>query len=580
MDRTVPRTGSDEIELYRRTYYSLLRSTSEIKLEALVEAHTNIDSSLHAGVRTLQPDLEALTYTALRLPDCITQVRSVVLGQSQDVFSWHGYPAVEHWERVTAVGRRRCMYFDGQETLAAYIASSSDIDDLIPVLITFQIEWNKLNHLLQGSQLQFRLTRLADQWIDDKELSHLAEELGAPLDGMTRLRQLWGRSLAERLLGMAAGRKRFALRLLDSSLAAYRKAIRQWWMNIEQNVAEIDFHRRPIYYISSNTHSVANLLTGLALRHRDELVDHMNQQELSPLLADYKRMQDESALGEQENLLYYVQKKLLSTQRGEHILADRKAAEESAGIRRVPSSHSFDVEAQIVELNRLRPDWLDPRLRLPGLESLRDSNALIINMDYPLGMAAYQILTEIARNIHYFKGVYVLGKAATLNGRIGDVMIPNVVYDEHSQNTYLFPNCFSAADVAPYLTFGTAMDNQKAITVRGTFLQNPHYMEVIYREGYTDLEMEAGPYLSAATESIRPRRHPYNEIVNLYSAPFDIGFIHYASDKPMSRGQSLGTRSLSYFGVESTYAASVAILRRIYPALRRRVCDSLIAPSA
>jgi len=563
MDRTVPRTGSDEIELYRRTYYSLLRSTSEIKLEALVEAHTNIDSSLHAGVRSLQPDLEALTYTSLRLPDCISQVRSVVLGQSQDVFSWHGYPGVEHWERVTAVGRRRCMYFDGQETLAAYIASSSDIDDLIPVLTTFQIEWNKLNHLLQGGQLQSRLAQLADQWIDDKELSHLAEELGAPLDSMSRLRQLWGRSLAERLSEIAAGRKRFALRLLDSSLAAYRKAIRRWWMNIEQHVAEIDFHRRPVYYISSNTHSVANLLTGVALRHRAELVDHMNQQGLSPLLADYKRMQDESALGEQENLLYYVQKKLLSTQRGEHILADRKAAEESAGIRRVPSSHSFDVEAQIVELNRLRPDWLDPRLRLPGLESLRDSNALIINIDYPLGMAAYQILTEIARHIHFFRGIYVLGKAATLNGRIGDVMIPSVVHDEHSRNTYLFPNCFTAADVGKYLTHGMVLDNQKAITVRGTMLQNPRFMAVIYQEGYTDIEMEAGPYLSAVFESIRPRRHPYDEIVNLYGAPFDIGFLHYASDKPASKGQNLGTHSLSYFGMDSTYATSVAVLRRI-----------------
>ena len=105
---------------------------------------------------------------------------------------------------------------------------------------------------------------------------------------------------------------------------------------------------------------------------------------------------------------------------------------------------------------------------------------------------------------------------------------------------------------------------RKAISVRGTFLQNPRYMEVIYKEGYTDLEMEAGPYLSAATESIRPSRHPYNEIVNLYGAPFDIGFIHYASDKPMSKDQSLGTRSLSYFGVESTYASSVAILQRIF----------------
>ena len=124
-------------------------------------------------------------------------------------------------------------------------------------------------------------------------------------------------------------------------------------------------------------------------------------------------------------------------------------------------------------------------------------------------------------------------------------------------------NCFSAADVAPYLVYGTVMDNQKAITVRGTFLQNPRYMEVIYKEGYTDIEMEAGPYLSAVTESIRPRRHPHNEIVNLYGAPFDIGFIHYASDKPLSKGKNLGAQSMSYYGVDPTYAGTNAILRRI-----------------
>jgi hypothetical protein len=107
------------------------------------------------------------------------------------------------------------------------------------------------------------------------------------------------------------------------------------------------------------------------------------------------------------------------------------------------------------------------------------------------------------------------------------------------------------------------LDNQKAITVRGTMLQNPRFMAVIYQEGYTDIEMEAGPYLSAVFESIRPRRHPQDEIVNLYGAPFDIGFLHYASDKPVSKGQNLGTHSLSYFGMDSTYATSVTILRRI-----------------
>ena len=101
-----------------------------------------------------------------------------------------------------------------------------------------------------------------------------------------------------------------------------------------------------------------------------------------------------------------------------------------------------------------------------------------------------------------------MGKAATLNGRVGDVMIPNVVYDEHSRNTFLFKNCFLAQHVAPYLLHGTVFDNQKAVTVRGTFLQNREFMGVFYREGYTDLEMEAGPYLSAIYEDIYPQRYP------------------------------------------------------------------------
>jgi hypothetical protein len=144
-------------------------------------------------------------------------------------------------------------------------------------------------------------------------------------------------------------------------------------------------------------------------------------------------------------------------------------------------------------------------------------------------------------------------------------MIPNVIYDEHSRNTFLFKNCFTAQDVAGYLHFGTVFDNQKAVTVRGTFLQNRDFMGVFYREGYTDLEMEAGPYLSAIYEDIYPQRYPVNEIVNLFiNAPYDIGLLHYASDTPYSRRQTLLSKSLSYFGVDATYACSVAILRRIF----------------
>ncbi len=52
--------------------------------------------------------------------------------------------------------------------------------------------------------------------------------------------------------------------------------------------------------------------------------------------------------------------------------------------------------------------------------------------------------------------------------------------------------------------------------------------------------------------------------MNLFiNAPYDIGLLHYASDTPISRRQMLLSKSLSYFGVDATYATSVAVWRRI-----------------
>jgi hypothetical protein len=97
------------------------------------------------------------------------------------------------------------------------------------------------------------------------------------------------------------------------------------------------------------------------------------------------------------------------------------------------------------------------------------------------------------------------------------------------------------------------------------------YMDIFYREGYTVIEMEAGPYLSAVYEMYRPKRHPVNEIINLYGLPFDLGIVHYASDTPLGKGKNLGAGNLSYYGMDSTYAVTLAILRRIFSKERQRI---------
>ncbi|HXI19136.1 MAG TPA: hypothetical protein VNM48_22450, partial [Chloroflexota bacterium] len=211
---------------------------------------------------------------------------------------------------------------------------------------------------------------------------------------------------------------------------------------------------------------------------------------------------------------------------------------------------------------RLRPEDIDPRLQELA-HAAAQSDAVVLNVDYPLGLAAYQILREVLVEAPSLKGAYAIGKAATLNGAIGDVMISNVVYDEHSRNTYAFENAFGYGDVAPFLERGSVLDNQKAVTVRGTFLQNRDYLEFFYRELYTVVEMEAGPLLSAVYEASHSSRHPTGEHIHFHRLPFDFGVVHYASDTPYTQARTLGSRSLSFEGIDSTYASTIAVLRRI-----------------
>ena len=99
--------------------------------------------------------------------------------------------------------------------------------------------------------------------------------------------------------------------------------------------------------------------------------------------------------------------------------------------------------------------------------------------------------------------------------------------------------------------------------MKSTFLQNRAYLDFYYRANYSVVEMEAGPYLDAVYESLYMTRYPTGENINFARLPFDLGIIHYASDTPYTRGKNLGAGSLSYYGMDSTYAATVAIARRL-----------------
>ncbi|HSG26097.1 MAG TPA: hypothetical protein VLA32_08280 [Anaerolineales bacterium] len=559
MERTVPEVVSEEIELYLRTAYSLLRASTEVRLRSLEEAHAGMNSLLHPLARHRVVDSSAFVYSILRLPQVITQVNLVVLGQTYEMFQEYEIEESQDWHEVRAPARRRRCFYNGTDILACLITSRSDIDDLIPILTAYQIEWNKMNSLMQQVPEEIEIAGLAN---NPAGLAVVAEVLGLDDEDMERLMSIWGADFEANLERVSRHRMDLKVRLLDGSLNEYRRAIHRWWHRIVTLNPAIS--TQPVYFVSSNSHSLVNLVTGFALDHEDDLLSFLEDSTDLNLKQEWEKIQADVVPSSRENFFYYLLKKVQNTPEGQRLIRMRAEWEKACSILRSESKHNFDLESQLIPLSQLNPDRMDPRLTGDYADILKESDALILNIDYPLGLAAYQVLTEVAENVGSVLGIYIIGKAATLNGVVGDVMIPNVVYDGQSLNTFLFSNCFRGPDVAPYLVYGTALDNQKAVTVLGTFLQNVDYMDVFYREGYTDIEMEGGPYLSAIYEMTRPKRHPLNEVVNLYDLPFDLGVLHYASDKPLSKGKNLGSASLSYFGMDPTYATGVAVLKRIF----------------
>jgi hypothetical protein len=553
---------SDEVELYVRTYTTLLRSSGETQLRVLEPSHMAMGSSLHPLAASEELDLGAFLYAVRRLPDGIVGAELVVMGQDLEQLTASGIP-VESWQESEAAARRRRWYDSGNGTLAVLLASASDVDDLVPTLVAFQIEWNKI-----------RIRMRAAGWPPAKGAAHVprspdvppeecARELGGSAADWARLRGAWGEAFGERMRLISDRRLSLRVRMLGGTHTGYARLTRRWWAPVSAELAGEGLAERPMYFVSSNSHSLVNIVTAVAREREPELVAFVEQLDEDDILRqELTAFRDGRSEGSWENFLYFVARLYFSA-RGPEGAAERRAAERQQGVTHLRSKTALRVPAQVLALAALDPNALDPRLGPVDHDALKQTGAVIVNIDYPLGVAAYNILREVAVDRTALRGVYVLGKAATLNADVGDVMISNVVHDEHSGSTYWLDNAFSVDDLAPDLRFGTGLDNQRAVTVKSTFLQNRSYLDFYYREAFTVVEMETGPYCNAVYEIADADRHPVGEAVNFSKLPLDLGIIHYASDTPYTQARTLGARGLSYYGMDSTYASSLAIMRRI-----------------
>ncbi|MGH2930675.1 MAG: DUF6909 family protein, partial [Solirubrobacteraceae bacterium] len=343
---------------------------------------------------------------------------------------------VDDWCRVKAPARRRPWYYDGGEALAVFLASNSDIDDLLPTLVAYEIEWNKLHLALRDSAAGLDGAR------------HAA---GASDDDWERLREAWGPDFEGMLAGVRSRRCQLSIRLVGGSQVGFARNAGRWWQPIQAELDLLGLAEAPVYFVSSNVHSLVNVVSGVARSLEAEIMDFTRRTD--PDLSEELRKLDEGrSPASSENWLYFAARGLFDRHpEVTRLRAERSELERTVGIHHLAAPEGgVDSAAQIFRLSELDASRLDPRIGTVDALALAASPAYVLNVDYPLGLGAYHLLRQIAESVLWINGVYVIGKAATLNAQVGDVMLPNVVYNEHSGNTYWLDNCFDAGSVQPY----------------------------------------------------------------------------------------------------------------------------------
>ena len=551
--------GGATVRRYVDSYRRLGPEGCRLALSRLEPGHHQAESSLHRQSDQEHISVPALLYASGRLPGCMPQVERVVVAAGREAFSRHGLGEINSWQRVSAEKRRRLTFFDGEHTLAVVVCSLSDLDDLIPSLCAYQIEWNKLHQRLSASALGADLARARVRASD--AASRLAGALGLSQADYQALADLWGQAWDAKLAQAAQRPKDMELWILPLGQHDFEQVYNRWWQRLLGLFARLELEKRPVFLVTSNNHSLVNLISGFADRHAEELAAY-GRQEMGPEWGKlYERLLTEGSVAAR-NPLYLAQNGLVARQ--PELAARKRDMEREAGVYRAEPVPPLLAEAQVVELCRLDPKRLDPRLKVADPKALAASRAVVLNTDYPLGFGAYHLIRIAFEYLPHWLGLFVLGKSAAMIGRLGDILIPTQVRDVHSARIFEATNCLTARRVVPYVHDAAVFDDQRSLTVHGTFLHSWDTVRRLRRADFTGIEMEAGPCLAALADHYSPHLREKKGLTPLELPPdFSLGILHYTSDTPYNLRASLLSQPLGLAGLESTYSGSLAIWQYI-----------------
>lgn len=520
----------DSVGAHINFYRKLLAGGKPVFLSQFVDTYLRMKPLLHNLASSPDFDLPALKYSATRLPAKIYEIKKIIISQNQADFEKNG---VEHGINniVESKNRRRLMFYDpAHSTLCCVINSDSDIDDLINLLLIYSVEFKKIK-----------------------------KQINSP-KGLSPLSEIFSTEWSELLTFIQNYDFDPQILLYPSSESVYISNCHDWWLTQAAQSRFLNLNHTPVYFVSSNSHSLINIIGGYINSKQNYIFDFIAKHH-ADIYQQWFDSKVEKNLYQVNDFLYYLSNEFLKD--NPEYVSDKKIYESKLGVIELNKVSNFPVDTQIIPLKSLiLSSHLDSNITIPDRNKILNSSAVIVNVQYPLGIAAKYLLNELINYFEKFIGIYIIGKAAILNGSIGDFQIPEIVSDEITNNIYKFNNIFN--DYFPFTAnISRVLNHQKAACVYGTLLENQNQIDNYRHSGFNIIEMESSNYLTALVENYQLNKTPVSRsfYYTLDKLPVDFGIINYASDNPLT--QNLGYEKYEFKSIETTYLPTLTVLQRI-----------------
>ncbi len=300
-----------------------------------------------------------------------------------------------------------------------------------------------------------------------------------------------------------------------------------WSDNLKQLLIDNGLEKRPLHVISSNTHSIRNLLYGAG------------------------------ALGEAGQKVPADVYEMAKTLREDGDIVEEYAVKH--GFFPLCDTSGSAVTVQIIDLCRVDFDALHPSLNL-SRERVEKEQPVLLVADYAFGTQAFDLMDELLHPVSeeegavklLFASISIMGKAGILGGEKGDVMLPSSYVLEGVGHSYMVNNDLVSEDFPD----DVKVYEGTMLTVLGTSLQNCAVLERFHSSDWcvVGLEMEGGHYCRAISAAV---------IKGYIPEDITVRYAYYASDNPIVSGETLASGPMGEEGVIPTYLISRLILEKI-----------------